>query len=426
MKISIPDKIRSDIDTIESVYLEIDSANAAEKSPAFASYPISDKHIRVMPFIEFSNCIYETCSKIQYKIVYKNGITEILKFPNKQSSLYRSGTASGSNLCIRKKTSLIYDDTEEDRKKCLNGLEQKILNTFNYSDASLGNKNLIYYTVYFDKGYTNLLELSINSILKNSKINFDILIITDEPTKKLIENLSFIKKISLKFLITETPFDGVVASQNKTRVFEYEKINEYNNILFLDCDIVCIKDVNIIFKQNLKPDTFYTAYNLNLNYSHHKTFHHGFEMLTDDFVMEMRTNKQMPFNAGQFLFKNSERMREHFNNVCWFMESWAGEYFFEQAFMCYYFCKAYLTDSNVLQKYMSIVSTVTKTEYKITKDTCLVHFIAPPLDAKTKLEFIKNFEKIQSEPFFKKVLKKIKCFFFRLIKKKDLVVPNSY
>lgn len=418
MKISIPEKIKSEIDVIETVYLETENTNAGEQSPAFVGSIISDKHIRAMPFVELHNSVYDACSKIQYRILYKNGITEILKFPTKQNLLYRSGTISGANLCIRNKTSDIYNDTNEDRIKCLNDVEQKILKTFNYSDTPIGTKNLIYYTVYFDNGYTELLDLSINSILKNSKINFDILIITDEPTKILIDKLSFNKKIFPKFLITETPFDGVVASQNKTRVFEYENINEYNNILFLDCDIVCIKDVNNIFKQHLKTDTLYTAYNLNLNYTFHKTFHHGFEMLTDDFVTEMRINNQMPFNAGQFLFKNSERMREHFNNVCWFMKNWAGEYFFEQAFMCYYFCKAYVTDSTILQKHMSIVSTVTKSEYKITKDTCLVHFIAPPLDAKTKSEFIKNFQKEQVS-FFKKLINKIKFIFNKIFKKHE-------
>ena len=418
MKISIPEKVKSEIDIIETVYLETDNANAGEQSPAFVGSIISDKHIRALPFVVLHNSVYEACSKIQYRILYKTGITEILKFPTKQSALYRSGTISGANLCIRNKTSDIYNDTDEDRKKCLDDVEEKILKTFNYSDAPIGTKNLIYYTVYFDRGYTELLDLSINSILKNSKINFDILIITDEPTKQLVDKLSFTKKISPKFLITETPFDGVAASQNKTRVFEYENINEYSNILFLDCDIVCIKDVNTIFKQNLKPDTLYTAYNLNLNYGHHKTFHHGFEMLTEDFVEEMKTNKQMPFNAGQFLFKNSERMREHFSNVCWFMESWAGEYFFEQAFMCYYFCKAYVTDPNVLQKHMSIVSTVTKSEYKITKDTCLVHFIAPPLDAKTKSNFIKNFQKEQKTSFMGKFINKIKSIFKKIFKTK--------
>lgn len=424
MRISIPEKIKSEIDVIEAVYLETDNTNAGEQSPAFVGSIISDKHIRVMPCIELPNYIYNACSKIQYRILYKNGITEILKFPNKQNALYRSGTISGANLCIRNKTSDIYQDTDEDRKKCLSAIDEKINESYQYTDAPIGTKNLIYYTVYFDKGYTELLDFSINSILKNSKINFDILIITDEPTKQLVDKLSFNKKISPKFLITETPFDGVVASQNKTRVFEYESINEYNNILFLDCDIVCIKDVNNIFKQNLKTDTLYTAYNLNLNYGHHKTFHHGFEMLTDDFVSEMRINKQMPFNAGQFLFKNSERMREHFNNVCWFMKNWAGEYFFEQAFMCYYFCKAYLTDSNILHKHMSIVSTVTKSEYKITKDTCLVHFIAPPLDAKTKSEFIKNFQKEQKFSLFGKIINKIKLLFKKLFKKHEQ--PTTY
>lgn len=419
MKISIPEKIKSEIDVIETVYLETENTNAGEQSPAFVGSIISNKHIKAVPFVELNNSLFDSYSNIQYRIIYKNGIIEVFKFPTKKSALYRSGNVSGANLCIRHKTSDIYNDTEEDRKKCLYEIDEKINESYQYSDIPVGTKNLIYYTVYFNKGYTELLDLSINSILKNSKINFDILIITDEPTKELIDKLYFTKKIVPKFLITETPFDGVIASQNKTRVFEYENINEYNNILFLDCDIVCIKDINTIFKQNLKTDTLYTAYNLNLSYGHHKTFHHGFEMLSEDFVSEMRTNKQMPFNAGQFLFKNSERMRKHFNNVCWFMESWAGEYFFEQAFMCYYFCKGYLTDSNVLQKHMSIVSTVTKSEYKITKDTCLVHFIAPPLDAKTKKDFIKNFQKEQKFFFFGKLINKIKSIFKKLFKKHE-------
>jgi hypothetical protein len=96
----------------------------------------------------------------------------------------------------------------------------------------------------------------------------------------------------------------------------------------------------------------------------------------------------MPFNAGQFLFRNSERMRKHFDNVNWFMRNWAGEYFFEQAFMCYYFCKAYLTDDGALNKYMSIIATNGITEQELSEDTCLIHFIAPPLDAYTKLKFI--------------------------------------
>jgi hypothetical protein len=139
-------------------------------------------------------------------------------------------------------------------------------------------------------------------------------------------------------------------------------------------------------------DVFYTARNSSLAFWHHKTFHHGFEFLGDTHVNEMRTAQQMPFNAGQFLFKVSKRMENHFDNIKWFMKNWAGEYFFEQAFMCYYFCKAYMADDTILNPHMNVISTINKTEYETTTSTCLVHFIAPPLDAVTKLAFIENFE----------------------------------
>jgi hypothetical protein len=99
----------------------------------------------------------------------------------------------------------------------------------------------------------------------------------------------------------------------------------------------------------------------------------------------------MPFNAGQFLFRVSERMKAHFDNVNWFMLNYTGEYFFEQAFMNYYFCKGYLTEDTKLQKYMAVISTVDRLEYKMEEHVCLAHFIAPPLDAKTKLLFIEDF-----------------------------------
>jgi len=207
----------------------------------------------------------------------------------------------------------------------------------------------------------------------------------------LILKQSFVKKITPKFYITETPFDGVVASQNKVRVFEYENIEEYDKVLFLDCDVICLGDINTILNQNINHDTLYTARNSNLAFWHHKTFHHGFEFLDQSHVNEMQMAKQMPFNAGQFLFRNSDRMRAHFNNVCWFMERWTGEYFFEQSFMCYYFCKSYITDDTILQNHMSIINTTNVTVYNITENTCLIHFIAPPLDAKTKLKHIELF-----------------------------------
>lgn len=419
MKISIPEKIKSDVEIIESVWLETANANAGDQnSPAFAGSMISLKHVAAVDFVNLHNDVFENCAKIQYRVLYKNNTTEIFKFNGKQQAVYRSKMSIAAQQCVRHKTSELFEDTDTGRQQCLDVLAEKTVDVCMQSKETQGTKNLIYYTIYFNKGYIELLNKSVTSVLEQTKMEFDLLLISDQATKEIIMQQPFVEKIQPKFLLTQTPFDGIEASQNKTRVFEYDNINEYDKILFLDCDIVCLKDVKTIFDNELKHDVLYTARNTNLAYWHHKTFHHGFEFLGDEHVREMTLAQQMPFNAGQFLFRNSDRMRAHFDNVNWFMKNWAGEYFFEQAFIGYYFCKAYMTDDTVLQKHMSIISTTNTTEYNITNDTCLVHFIAPPLDANTKLKFIDKFVEEHSKEinWISKCFIKLKTFFKRLFK----------
>jgi lipopolysaccharide biosynthesis glycosyltransferase len=390
IKIGIPESILLNENNIQALQLETAEVKDGETKD-YVPLEISLERLRAVEFVDLDLDTYEKCAKIQIRVFYKNNISEIFKFSHKTQAVYRSKLLLEAQSYVRHKTSELYEDSTEGRNSCLLELEDKTNTVCKLRKETKGTKNLVYYTIFFDRGYIELLDKSVMSILEQSEINFDLLLITDSETKAKLESCVFRDKITPKYLTVETPLDGVEASQNKTRVFEYEDIDSYDKILFLDCDIVCLKDINSIFNEELEHETLYTARNTNIRWHHHKSFHHGFELLGDLHVREMMYARQMPFNAGQFLFRNSSRMRAHFNNVNWFMKNWAGEYFFEQAFMCYYFCKAYLTDDSVLNKYMSIISTTTTIEHGITEDTCLVHFIAPPLDAKTKLKFIDFF-----------------------------------
>jgi lipopolysaccharide biosynthesis glycosyltransferase len=402
MKISIPEQIKGSILKIESINLEM-------VCDRVLSLKINKIHAEKASYIEVSNKAFEECKEIYFKVKFIGSTTEIIKFNCKQDSVYRGKPSTLK--CLRHQVSDLFEDSDEERNRCLDILNEKIQEVDLIEDQQIKGKNLIYYTVYFDNGYCDLLNCSIESLLKksNDNLNYDILIITDNQTQKIIKNLSFFKKKQPLFHITETPMDGVEASKMKVNIFDFVNINNYENILFIDCDVVFVSDVNSIFKQDLNYNTLYTAGNSNIGYHHHKSFHHGFEFLNEEHVVEMRKAKQMPFNAGQYLFKNSLKMKHHFLNTLWFMKNWSGEYFFEQCFMCYYFCKAYLTD-DLLNKYASITSTVdANIKGDLNKNSVFIHFIAPPLNAKAKINFLNDFFK--PKPLKEKIkdfLKKIK------------------
>lgn len=220
MKFTIPDNIKSNLDLIESLFIETIDV-AADKTETLESTPISLKYAAALDFVEVSNNRYNKCAKIQYRIVYKNNTTEIFKFNPKSQAIYNTNAQLVIQQCVRHKTSKLFEDTKQGREECLSILDEKIIKAFATKDTETGNKNLIYYTIYFNKGYIELLNQSIMSILKHSKINFDLLLITDFDTQKLILQQPFVQNITPKFLITETPFDGVEASQSKTKIFNF-------------------------------------------------------------------------------------------------------------------------------------------------------------------------------------------------------------
>lgn len=386
IQIFIPQKIIQCIEKLASVEIQaiLDGTILDQKQ-------IHTDELKI-EFFHFKKSIYKKCDSVQYKVVYKDNTTEIVKYKNKSEALWKAKNTDAS-LCMRHKISNLFEDTDEGRLLCLKEIDDRISRLYTYENTPVGTKNLIYYTVYFDRGYTELLELSVNSILKCSNINFDIMIITDEPTKKLIEKLPFTNKIKPLFFITPTPVDGVEASEKKTLIYNWDYIDQYKKILFIDCDIVCIKDVNTLFELNYIPGNIYAAKYPSMNYEQHSKIFHGFPFLGQRIVDEMEKAKQLPFNAGQFLFINTEKMRQHFKNLNWMMDNWSGDYFFEQAFMCYYFGRAHSNGGDLLSDHVAIVNTTTDLQYVLNEETHLIHFIAPPLEAYKKMKFIQNFLK---------------------------------
>lgn len=82
-------------------------------------------------------------------------------------------------------------------------------------------------------------------------------------------------------------------------------------------------------------------------------------------------------------------MKHHFYNLNWFMKMWPGEYFFEQAFMNHYFCINCLTDNDIFDKKIRLVSSFDAPN----EGEILLHFIGPALNGKAKVNYIEKYLK---------------------------------
>jgi hypothetical protein len=267
--------------------------------------------------------------------------------------------------------------------RIINNIKKPLLDLKN--EKILTGKNLIYYTL-FDRGnnYVKLLKLSIESIYRYMEDPFEILIFTDESTKeKIIKQINF----KINFCIMSTPCDGIEASKIKTNIYNYENIDNYENILFLDADIILTKEVKGLFSK-AKHTILHTAYNKNLqfNFLYDHICHGLGEVFSDKDISLMQEFNQFPFNAGQFMFKNTSLLKYHFIRLNKFIRDWPGPYFFEQSFMNVYFCINKMTDPllNEFVEFNVIGSN------DISQNKPMVHFCGEALNGKSKLNYIKK------------------------------------
>jgi hypothetical protein len=337
--------------------------------------------------------LFNKCSHYSVSVVYKNGETATFERTKYQTM----GIVAAKNL-VRINTNSPYKNTPEDCDMVLDILQAMYQDTQdNIVDTQHGTKNLIYFSVH-GAGYLKLLKLSLEAIIKTTtNINFDILFICTAEIKSELEISDYILPFNVHYMVVDEPDDGIEASKNKCKVFQWQGINDYNKILFLDCDIIAIKDMSHLFDLASQTNRLYTCYNAfpigknKMNY--HKDVFHSISQISNEHLEALKLHNQMPFNAGQFLMINSDKMQEHFKNVNWLMENWPGHFFFEQSYMVEYFCRNLLTIADVMQQHIlvCIITTADKMEKLHTDVTCMIHFAGPPLQSQTKLEFIDNY-----------------------------------
>ena len=154
-------------------------------------------------------------------------------FADPNSELNKSKPSISPLIRINKNTP--YKNTDEDKNIIKFHLQNKVTNAETLSETPVGAKNLLYFTIFNEPAYTDILNLCLKSIKKYTETpNFDILIITDESTKTILSGIDGLNGFNVDYLVLSNIKDVVKASAQKLRIFEYNRLNEYKNILFLE------------------------------------------------------------------------------------------------------------------------------------------------------------------------------------------------
>ena len=250
-------------------------------------------------------------------------------------------------------------------------------------------KNLIYFTVGFNPEYINLTYWCIYSLLYQglSLENIDILIMCDQ------EYLQYVQaKLPswIKIMITESNSTAVQCSMRKIEIFNYTDIHHYDKILYLDSDIIALKNIQIFFDKELDPNVLYVKAE---NVDHRSEFH-SLESYkyTNEQLEFFEKNNIKSFSCGHFLFKNSNNMKYHFNNVITLIKNYTGNYFYEQSFMNYYFNLNNLTNIEFLNNYIgiNIAKSINVLESIDIPDPYMVHICDTSIKTSDKLHHMKN------------------------------------
>ena len=168
--------------------------------------------------------------------------------------------------------------------------------------------NLIYICVFHQASYINLLKMLITSIVLKGELNkenTDILIITSPIFQPIIQKELSNFDLPFYYYILDlyTLFDAGCARLN---IFNYDNIDKYNKILYLDTDILINNNLNILFNLEISPNKIYSLEEGNI----------GNENWGGLFFDFLKYDLNQPgFSSGILLFMNSDSIKSLFNTI---------------------------------------------------------------------------------------------------------------
>jgi lipopolysaccharide biosynthesis glycosyltransferase len=237
--------------------------------------------------------------------------------------------------------------------------------------------NLIYICVFCQKTYINLLKLLLTSISVKGNINketTDILIITSPSFQPLIQKELALIDLPIRYYILDL-HTLMEACCCKLKIFQYDNINKYNKILYLDTDVLVNSDINILFNTEISSDKLYA---LEESYIGHEYSGGIF------FDLKVFYKYTPAFSSGVFYFINSLFMKKLFEDTNIHIDKYMREKneppgCLEQPFLIYNSFIQDKYDNQFMKKYLENNPTEAK------KDIIIYHFPGCPGEYSSKL-----------------------------------------
>lgn len=207
-------------------------------------------------------------------------------------------------------------------------------------------KYLVYACVFYNKNYTELLRLLIASIKFYSSLDgITFLVLTNKQIEPQIQELakSYQFPILIKTFDYTTIFQAACA---RLSIFDYEGIDSYEKIMYLDTDIIVKGNLSTLFEFPLEDK----LYGLESGFTDSINF--GSQFFSP-------SQKTSGINSGTLLFPNSASMKALFQriqeHIITFTKSGATPpYALDQPFINYHAIKDSIYDNQTLKPHVAL------------------------------------------------------------------------
>lgn len=165
--------------------------------------------------------------------------------------------------------------------------------------------NLIYACVFHQQSYIRLLKLLVESIRINTETTH-ILVVTSPAFRPIIE--TELSGTPLRFYVLDGMKTMLDAASSRLHIFEYDRISEYEKILYLDTDILVLGDIQTIFNLEIAGDKLYAV--------EEGTIGDEWGSWGGAFFDFSKFHKETPaFSTGILYFMNSQAIHTLFQNT---------------------------------------------------------------------------------------------------------------